>query len=191
MAFLCPFRRLCECPPLSLSSPCFWRLRAILFPRVDVVEHSIRSWEQYPRDGREVVLYTSGWLSQEFADTGTMKRLPAASQRQSGLESSSNRPYMFIGLGSQVQDASNRPYFYVFFGSQVQDARFRLDDAMRVQAAAVPEGLRDHLVVIGAHPRLQYYVVAMRRQRPDVAIVVVTSDKVIGFLLFVHGYDFA
>ena len=72
----------------------------------------------------------------------------------------------------------------------MQEARYRLDDAMRVQAAAVPEGLRNHLVIIGAHPRLQYYVVAMRRQRPDVPIVVVTSDKVIGFrlsLLCAHG----
>eukprot|EP00752_Nemacystus_decipiens_P004954 g4507.t1 len=63
------------------------------------------------------------------------------------------------------------------FFSKVLDARSRLDDALRVQTAAVPEGLRDHLVIIGAHPRLQYYVVAMRRQRPDVAIVVVTGDK--------------
>lgn len=63
-------------------------------------------------------------------------------------------------------------------GVQVQEARFRLDDALRVQAAAVPEDLKKHLVIIGAHPRLQYYVLAMRRQRPDVAIVVVTNDKV-------------
>lgn len=62
-------------------------------------------------------------------------------------------------------------------GPQVQEARFRLDDALRVQAAAVPEDLEGHLVIIGAHPRLQYYVAAMRRQRPDVAIVVVTEDK--------------
>ncbi|CAM9651991.1 unnamed protein product, partial [Ectocarpus sp. 8 AP-2014] len=63
------------------------------------------------------------------------------------------------------------------FFSTVQEARCRLDDALRVQAAAVPEDLEDHLVIIGAHPRLQYYVAAMRRQRPDVAIVVVTEDK--------------
>ncbi|CAN0021824.1 unnamed protein product, partial [Ectocarpus fasciculatus] len=63
------------------------------------------------------------------------------------------------------------------FFSTVQEARCRLDDALRVQAAAVPEDLEGHLVIIGAHPRLQYYVAAMRRQRPDVAIVVVTEDK--------------
>lgn len=79
-------------------------------------------------------------------------------------------------------DSFHHPLRWRFY-PQVLDARSRLDDALRVQAAAVPEGLKDHLVIIGAHPRLQYYVVAMRRQRPDVAIVVVTADKVIIFRL--------
>lgn len=80
-------------------------------------------------------------------------------------------------------------FLLLVFRQQVRDARSRLDDAMRVQAAAVPEGLTDHLVIMGAHPRLQYYVVAMRRQRPDVEIVVVTSDKVVIFHL--SGFIFA
>lgn len=66
---------------------------------------------------------------------------------------------------------------------QVKEVSSHLDDAMRVQAAAVPADLEGHLVIIGAHPRLQYYVTAMRRQRPDAAIVVVTPDKVRSFRL--------
>ena len=53
-----------------------------------------------------------------------------------------------------------------------------LDDALRNQAAPVPDNLSGHFVIIGAHPRIQHYVVALRRQRPSVVIVVVTDTEV-------------
>ena len=42
----------------------------------------------------------------------------------------------------------------------------------------MPEHVAGHFVIIGAHPRIQHYVVALRRQRPSVVIVVVVDTEV-------------
>ena len=68
------------------------------------------------------------------------------------------------------------------FVEQVSGASRALEDALQFKAATVPEDLKGHFVVIGAHPRLQHYVVALRRQRPSVVIVVVTDTEVSGSL---------
>ena len=64
---------------------------------------------------------------------------------------------------------------------QVQAASYSLGNALRVHAAAVPENLTGHFVLIGAHPRLQYFVLGLRRRRPDAAVVVITNEEV-GFI---------
>lgn len=51
-------------------------------------------------------------------------------------------------------------------------------DALRFHTASTPADLTGHIVIIGGHARLQHYVIALRRQRPNKAIVVVTEDKV-------------
>lgn len=61
---------------------------------------------------------------------------------------------------------------------QVEGAHDRISFALKVHRAAIPESLEKHLILVGSHPRLQHYVLALRRQRPDVPVVVVTTDEV-------------
>ncbi|CAN0029415.1 unnamed protein product [Ascophyllum nodosum] len=63
------------------------------------------------------------------------------------------------------------------FFAKVQAASYSLGNALRVHAAAVPENLTGHFVLIGAHPRLQYFVLGLRRRRPDAAVVVITNEE--------------
>lgn len=53
-----------------------------------------------------------------------------------------------------------------------------ISDALRMHTASLPAGLRGHIVLVGGNTRLQYYILALRRQRPLKPIVVVTEDTV-------------
>lgn len=64
------------------------------------------------------------------------------------------------------------------FVGKVEKAQASISFALKVHTAAIPEDLNGHLVLVGSHPRLQHYVLAIRRQRPHVPLVMVTKDEV-------------
>lgn len=61
---------------------------------------------------------------------------------------------------------------------KVELAATNISKALKGHTSHLPEGLEGHLILVGSHPRLQHYVLALRRQQPHVPIVIVTQDEV-------------
>eukprot|EP00752_Nemacystus_decipiens_P007555 g6749.t1 len=74
------------------------------------------------------------------------------------------------------QESSQNP---AKFFDKVNGVSSSVADALRMHTASLPEGLRGHIVLVGGSASLQYYVLALRRQRPLKPIVVVTEDSVL------------
>lgn len=51
-------------------------------------------------------------------------------------------------------------------------------NALRIHTSTLPPGLSGHIVLVGGHPGLHHYVLALRRQRPLKPIVVVINNEV-------------
>ncbi|CAM9491410.1 unnamed protein product [Ectocarpus sp. 12 AP-2014] len=51
-----------------------------------------------------------------------------------------------------------------------------ISDALRLHSTSLPPNLTGHIVLVGGSADLQYYILALRRQRPLKPIVVITED---------------
>eukprot|EP00903_Cladosiphon_okamuranus_P006121 g6025.t2 len=62
------------------------------------------------------------------------------------------------------------------FFDKVGGVSSSVTDALRMHTTSLPVGLKGHIVLVGGNACLQYYILALRRQRPLRPIVVVTED---------------
>lgn len=61
---------------------------------------------------------------------------------------------------------------------KVELAATNISKALKGHTSHLPDALEGHLILVGSHPRLQHYVLALRRQQPQAPIVIVTQDEV-------------
>lgn len=63
------------------------------------------------------------------------------------------------------------------FFNKVKGVEESVANVLRVHTSALPPGLSGHIVLVGGHPGLHQYVLALRRQRPFKPVVVVIEKE--------------